>query len=53
MKVRSPSVEIEIANDVKKKCALEAVNGNSNFDGDRVLCFDVVSSNPTSIVHLY
>ena len=41
--MRSPSVVIEIANDTKKKSVVDNANGNSNFEGDRVLCFDVVS----------
>ncbi|CAB4010062.1 myoferlin-like isoform X3, partial [Paramuricea clavata] len=42
-KVKSPSVEIEIANEMKKKSVVDSVNGNSNFEGDRLLCFDVGS----------
>ena len=41
--MKSPSVEIEIANEMKKKSVVDNVNGNSNFEGDRLLCFDVVS----------
>ena len=41
--MKSPSIEIEIANEMEKKSVVENVNGNCDFAGNRVMCFDVVS----------
>ncbi|XP_028401914.1 myoferlin-like isoform X2 [Dendronephthya gigantea] len=39
MKVKSPRIEIEICNKIEKKSVSN--DCNYNFEGDRVLCFDV------------
>ena len=47
--MKSPSIEIEIGNEIQKKSVVDDVNGNSNFEGNRILCFDVVSLNLSPI----
>ena len=41
--MKSPSIKVEIANSVQTKSAVGNVRGNSNFEGDRILRFNVVS----------
>ena len=38
--MKSPRIEIEICNEIEKKTVSN--DGNYNFEGNRVLCFDVV-----------